>query len=109
MVQLTISETIDEAGTELHVNSTSNLYLADTTNSIEVSVLLEYGAALLGDWCPTFRDRVLVSPSAVEKSLKNSCQYVKRVSSVSIVTGYALVRSQQGQEFLFSLAPPESV
>jgi hypothetical protein len=68
VVQLTISETIDKPGFELRI-----LYLANmNNNSTNVSVLLGYGAVLLGDRWPTFRQSVLVLSSGAEKSFRNS-------------------------------------
>jgi len=72
VVQLTISKTVDKPGFELHAKCISILYLADmNNNSTNVSVLLGYGAVLLDDWWPTFRQSVQVLSSGVEKSLRN--------------------------------------
>ena len=46
------------------------IVLAFLCGAVEVSVILEWDAASLGDWCPTFRNSMVVSYSKVEMEMR---------------------------------------
>jgi len=49
-----------------------------------ISVLLRYSASWLSDWCPTFRDSVLVSYSRVECPMKDYSALDDRTTTLSL-------------------------
>jgi hypothetical protein len=57
------------------------LCLMDSTQDTEVSIILGYDEASLGDWLPTFRDDIVVISFGVGMSKKNGYNYLFKIVS----------------------------